>query len=303
MERADGDRAGLDRAVLRAYGMAFLAMLLFTFEATFIKMIGPDINAAQVALVRCVVQFAFLAIWLRGSFRLAFRSDRPRMHIIRGTLSAVGAVAYYYVFANLPLATATVIFFGNVIFTTMAAGPVLGEKVGWRRWTATLVGFAGILIVVRPTTVTFDLPMLVAILLAVNSSGITLATKGLTRTEPTATIMGYIGLTTVCVNLPWSLATWDWPSGWVWGLTIIIGITGTIGQWASISSFRGVDASGIAPVQYLRIVLAAVIGAWLFAEKPDAQTVAGAILVTASALYITVREARVARQRRADAPS
>ena len=124
---ADGDKAGLDRAVLRAYGMAFLAMLMFTIEATFIKMIGRDINAAQVALVRCVVQFAFLAIWLRGSFRLAFRSDRPRMHIIRGTLSAVGAVAYYYVFANLPLATATVIFFGNVIFTTMAAGPVLAK--------------------------------------------------------------------------------------------------------------------------------------------------------------------------------
>ena len=208
--------------------MAFLAMLLFTLEATFIKMIGPDINSAQVALMRCVVQFAFLAIWLRGSFRLAFRSDRPRMHIIRGTLSAVGAVADDYVFANLPLATATVIFFGNVIFMTMAAGPVLGEKVGWRRWTATLVGFAGILIVVRPTTVTFDSPMLVAILLAVNSTGITLATKGLTRTEPTATIMGYIGLTTICVNLPWSLATWNWPTGWVWGLTIIIGITGNV---------------------------------------------------------------------------
>ena len=89
----------------------------------------------------------------------------------------------------------------------------------------------------------------------------------------------------------------------MWVLTVIIGISGTFGQWASISSFRGVDASGIAPVQYLRIVLAAVIGAWLFAEKPDAQTVAGAVLVTASALYITVREARVARQRRATTAS
>ena len=97
------------------------------------------------------------------------------------------------------------------------------------------------------------------------------------------------------MNLPWALATWDWPSGWIWMLTIVIGIVGTLGQWASIRPSAGVDASGIAPVQYLRIVLSAILGAWLFAEKPDTQTVVGATLVTLSALYITVREATMGR--------
>jgi drug/metabolite transporter (DMT)-like permease len=285
----------MDRAVLRAYGLAFSAMVMFTLEAVFIRMIGPEANAPQLALLRCIIQFGFLFLWLRGSFRLAFTSQRPMMHVLRGMLSAIGSVAYFYVFANLPLATATVIFFGNVIFTTAAAGPLLGETVGWRRWTATIVGFIGILIVVRPASVTFDLPLLIGLLLAVNSAGIQLATKGLTRTEPTPTIMGYIALMTTVVNLPWALATWDWPSGWIWTLTIVIGVVGTLGQWASIQSFRGADASGIAPVQYLRIVLSAILGAWLFAEMPDTQTVIGATLVTLSALYITVREATMGR--------
>ncbi|MHB2165902.1 DMT family transporter [Alsobacter sp. R-9] len=286
----------MDRAVLRAYGLAFLAMAMFTVEAVLIRLIGPQANAPQLALVRCLIQFAFLALWLRGSFRIAFTSSRPMMHVMRGMLSAVGSVAYFYAFAHLPLATATVIFFGNVIFTTAAAGPLLGETVGWRRWTATIVGFLGILVVVRPTTMTFDVPMLVALFLALNSAGITLATKGLTRTEPTATIMGYIALMTTVVNLPWAVATWDWPSPTIWVLTVAIGVVGTLGQWASISSFRGADASGIAPVQYLRIVFSAIAGAWLFAEMPDAQTVVGAALVTLSALYITIREATLSRR-------
>ena len=286
----------MDRTVLRAYGLAFLAMLLFTVEAALARMIGPSINAPQVGLVRSVIQFAFLAIWLRGSFRLAFTSDRPLMHVTRGMLSAIGIVAYYYVFANLAQATATVIFFGSIIFTTIAAGPVLGEVVGWRRWAASLVGFAGILVVARPTTIGLDWPVIVALLLAVNGAGISLATKGLTRTEPTATIMGFIALTTTAINLPWAVAAWAWPPAWVWGLTLLIGIAGTFGQWCSISSFRGADASGIAPVQYLRIVLSTAIGAALFGETPDAATVIGGLLVTGSALYITLHEAGVRRR-------
>ncbi len=96
---------------------------------------------------------------------------------------------------------------------------------------------------------------------------------------------------TVVVNLPWAVVEWDWPSPWIWFLTILIGLVGTFGQWASIGSIRGVDASGIAPVQYLRIVFSALLGALLFAEMPDARTVIGATLVTLSALYITIREA------------
>jgi drug/metabolite transporter (DMT)-like permease len=89
----------------------------------------------------------------------------------------------------MPLGAATVIFFTSVLFTTALAGPLLAERVGRRRWSATLVGFAGILLVVRPDAIPFDVVLFVAFLLALNAAAINLSTKGLTRTEGTVTIM------------------------------------------------------------------------------------------------------------------
>jgi drug/metabolite transporter (DMT)-like permease len=286
-------RLGVPTAQLLAVG----AMLLFVLEAAFVKAIGPEVNAAQVALVRAVAQFVFLALWLRGRTFGMFATARPGMHVLRGLFSATGSLAYFYVFALLPMATATVVFFSSVLFTTMAAGPVLGEKVGWRRWSATLAGFAGILIVVRPGTVTLDWPLLVAFYLAINSSAITLSTKDLTRTEPTETIMAWIGATTLAFCLPIALVTWTWPTVEATVLMVLVAITGTLGQWASVSAFRLADASGIAPIQYLRIVFAGAIGWWLFEERIDGWSILGAAIVTGSAFYITIREAQLKRDR------
>ncbi len=277
--------------------LAVVAMLLFVLEAAFVKAIGPEVNAAQVAVVRALAQFVFLALWLRGGAATMFRTHRPGMHVLRGLFSATGSLAYFYVFALLPMATATVVFFSSVLFTTMAAGPVLGEKVGWRRWSATLVGFAGILIVVRPGAVTLDWPLLVAFYLAINSSAITLSTKDLTRTEPTGTIMAWIGATTLAFCLPIALVTWTWPMVEATVLMLLVAVTGTLGQWASVSAYRLADASGIAPIQYLRIVFAGAIGWWLFEERIDGWSILGAAVVTGSALYITIREAQLKRDR------
>ena len=287
----------MNQGATTAHLLAVFAMLLFTLEATFVKAIGPDVNAAQVALVRGVAQFAFLALWLRGRAWTMFATERPRMHLLRGFFSASGSLAYFYVFALLPMATATVVFFSSILFTTMAAGPILHEKVGWRRWSATLVGFLGILIVMRPGAVTFDWPLVVAFYLAINSSAITLSTKDLTRTEPTGTIMAWIGATTLAFCLPVALATWTWPTTQALVLMVLVGIVGTLGQWASISAYRLADATGIAPIQYLRIVFAGAIGYWLFGEALDLWSVAGAAIVTGSAIYITVREVQLKRDR------
>jgi len=287
----------MHQGVLRAHLLATGAMLLFVLEATFVKAIGPDVNAAQVALVRALAQFAFLGLWLRGRTTRMFATDRARKHLLRGLFSATGSLAYFYVFALLPMAPASFVFFSSIVFTTMAAGPVLGETVGWRRWSATLVGFAGILIVVRPGAVTLDWPLAVAFYLAINSSAITLSTKDLTRTEPTETIMAWIGATTLVFCLPIALFNWTTPTTEAVALMALVAVAGTLGQWASVSAFRLADASGIAPIQYLRIVFAGAIGWWLFDEQFDGWSIVGAAVVAGSALYITVREAHLKRDR------
>jgi drug/metabolite transporter (DMT)-like permease len=164
--------------------------------------------------------------------------------------------------------------------------------VGWRRWCATFVGFGGILLVVRPGALDFDLALIVAFLLALNAAAINLSTKDLTRTESTVTIMLWIGATTLVVLVPWSLLTWTWPTPWVVGLMFLIALVGMIGQYASITAYRYADASGLAPVFYTRIVLSGLIGWWVFGEVVDGLSLLGALLIAGSAVYITVRETR-----------
>jgi drug/metabolite transporter (DMT)-like permease len=282
---------------LRAFALAFLAILLFAMEAAFAKAIGTGIDLAQIGVIRSVIQFAFLAAVLKRGFAASFRTERPGMHVTRGLLSVTGLAAYFYIYAHLPMATATVLSFSGVLFTTMLAQTVLKEAVGWRRWSATIIGFCGILIVVRPGSQPFEFAMLVGIYFALNGAGINIATKGLTRTERTATIMAWIAAITLIVALPISAFTFAMPSAYSFWLMVCIGVSGTIGQFASVAAYRLADVSAIAPVLYFRIVIAAAIGYFVFSEVLDAATILGSAIVTLSALYITIRESRLARER------
>jgi drug/metabolite transporter (DMT)-like permease len=282
---------------LKAFLFAFAAVTLFSLEATFARAIGPGIDLGQIGVIRALVQLAFLWAWRGREFREAFATSRASMHITRGLLSVTGLAAYFYVFANLPMATATVLSFAGVLFTTVAAQVVLCESVGWRRWAATIMGFAGVLIVLQPGITAFDWVLLAGFYMAANGAAINLATKGLTRTEPTQTIMIWISMTTLLASLPLAMVTYSVPTTAHLALMIGIGVTGTLGQYASISAYRLADISAIAPVLYVRIVIATVIGYLVFSEAVQPLTVFGAAIVTASALYITIRESRLARER------
>jgi drug/metabolite transporter (DMT)-like permease len=279
------------------YVFAGAAVLLFTIEATLAKIIGPEINAAQVTLLRAVVQIAVICMVLRGGFGTALRTERPLGHVWRGALSAVGAVAYFHVFANMPLGIATVIFFSSILFTTALAGPFLAEAVGWPRWCAALVGFAGMILVVRPSVIPFDLTLAAALFLALNAAAINLTTKDLTRSESTATMMSWIALTTLAISIPWSLLSWTWPP-WTTSLLMVgIALLGMAGQYASITAYRYADASALAPVSYVRIVVSGLIGAVVFGEVFEVPTLVGSAVITGSALYLAIHESKAARQR------
>jgi drug/metabolite transporter (DMT)-like permease len=133
--------------------------------------------------------------------------------------------------------------------------------------------------------------------LAVNGAAINLATKGLTRTEPTPTIMLWIAATLLLVSLPFVLFAFRMPTVPTLLLMIGIGLVGTLGQYASVTAFRLADVSAVAPVLYTRIVIATFIGMLVFAEQPDFLTLVGAAIVTTSALYITIRESKLAKER------
>ena len=284
----------LARAALLVVASAFL----FNLETVVVKAI-EGVPLATIVLARSLGQLAWtLPAFARDPAGLV-ATRQLRLNLLRGLLSGVSWFMYFVSFSRLPLATATVLSFTSVLFVTALAGPVLGERVRWRRWTATLVGFAGVVAIVRPGAVEIGWPVAAAIGAAFLGAGIVLTTKMLARSESTSTIMFYIGLVTTALSLPFAVPVLAWPGWWNLGLLVLTGLCGPFAMHVWINALRLADASVIAPVSYVRLVFAAAFGVVLFGEVPDAWLGLGAALIVGSALYITRREAQVARQRAA----
>jgi drug/metabolite transporter (DMT)-like permease len=280
------------RAVLLCIAAAFV----FNLETTFIKAV-EGVPLATLVLARALGQFCFVLPALARDPLLP-RTRHLKMALFRGLLSVVSWYTYYLSYSGLPLATATVLSFTTVLFVTALAPAALGEKVGWRRWSATLLGFGGVLLIVRPGMVPMDWPVAASMFSALIGALIVLTTKSLARSERTETIMFWIGSVSVCVALPVALPGLAWP-GW-WNLLLLAGagFCGPMAMHLWINALRMADASFLAPISYTRLVFAALTGFVLFREWPDLWLAAGTVLILGSALYITRREALLARSRR-----
>jgi len=262
---------------------------------------AADIPSMETAFARSVVGLALiLPIALaRGGWPLSFK--RWKLHLLRGLLG-VGAInAGFYAVSTLPLATVTVIFFTAPLFVTIFAGPILGERVGWRRWVATGIGFLGTLIVMEPGTANFHPVMLIAATSSVMFALILVIGKKLSTTESPYTMMLYASTIMTIGSLPPALTAWRPPGMVEIGLMVLVGAIGTFRTYFDIRGYAAGEASFVAPFQYLRIVLAAAAGYFLFAELPGRGTLAGATVIIASTLYIAHRERRHGRLPRADA--
>jgi drug/metabolite transporter (DMT)-like permease len=292
--------------VLRAVALTIAAAFLLNIESAIVKLLGHAVPVAMIVAARAVAQIVWVAPTLARHGRRPFRTAKPWLHVLRGLLSVASWGAYYYAFQELPMATATVLSFTSIMWTTALAPLVLGEKVGWRRWSATLVGFAGVLLILRPMpadggTLPLTLATFAALGSAIGGAGIVLTTKKLAATESTETIMLYIGLVTTAVALPVAVLDWAWLPPLHFLALLVMAALGVTGMYFWITALRLADASLLSPVNYIRLVFATILGMALFQESPDAATMAGAAMIVASAIYITRREAALARQARAEA--
>lgn len=282
---------------LRGAALMTGAALLFAYEALMIRWLSArGIPLSTQLLFRCLGQVVWVAPALLAAGPGVLRTAKPALHALRGICSLLTWGLYYVSLTLLDLATATVLSFTNVMFTTLLAGPVLRERVGAARWAGTLVGLAGIAVMLRPwegAGAETSLPgVAVALVAAVTWCGITLSSRMLTRTEGTLTIIGWVGIITSLGILP--LALWQWrPLGAVdlLGLGLLAVVTPGI-LWLTTEAFRAGEASAVAPFQYLRLPVLAGIGWLLYAEAPDGMAWAGAAVVLAGALLVSLAEAR-----------
>lgn len=279
----------------RAALLSLIAAFVFNMETVFVKLMDGAVPVATIVLARGLGQIAIALPLMRGAFLAQLRTDRFSLHLLRGGLSLVSWAAYYVSFNHMSLATATVLSFTSVMFVTALAGPVLGEVVRWRRWSATLMGFVGVLLVARPGTGIEPIWIGGSLLSALCGAGIVLSTKILSRTERTSTIMIWVGIFCSLGALPFAIPGLAWHGwanmGWLLGMAVC----GPIGMYLWVTALRLADASAIAPVSYTRLVFAGLFGAFLFNEVPDWLSILGAGIIVGSALFITYREAKVGK--------
>ncbi|GGH31530.1 DMT transporter permease [Alsobacter metallidurans] len=284
-----------------ALGIAYIVGSTVFFSAGDIaaKMLTATIPAVEIAWMRYVVLCALVlpaVFWMGGAKRLA--TTRMQFHILRGLGMVISSLVFMVALAHMPVAEATAINFVSPIFITALSIPLLGEKVGMRRWIAAAVGLTGVIIVVQPGGASFQL----AALLPAASAAIWAFTAILTRLmsdeRPEATLAwsGIVGLVTLSMALPFA---WVTPTGAEIGYALLMGVGSTVGHWLLVLGYRRAGASLLAPFTYVQLLWASAFGFLVFGALPGASTLLGGAVIAASGLYTAHRERVRARMARA----
>ena len=284
---------------LRGAAFMVFAMLSFAIEDALIKLLAVRLPAGQVVALICLGGFLAFLVWarLRGQplWSPAYLNGKV---ILRSLSEVVGTCLIASALALIPLTTVSAVIQATPLVVATGAALFLGQEVGWRRWLAILVGFAGVLIIVRPGMDGFVPATLLAVAGMLGLAARDLLTRSL-RVPLSGVQLGihaFALVTPAGFLLAWAQGQpLLMPEGGEWfllGLSVVIGM---IAYLAIIAATRSGNAGIISSFRYSRMVFALVIGYLLFAEIPDTATLVGATIVIASGVYTLWREARLHR--------
>jgi len=286
-------------------GISFklISALLFAAMSALVRQLGDVAPVGQMVFFRSA--FAILPVVviyaLRGELMTAVRTGRPLGQLGRGMLSVCGMFTNFSALTRLPLADATAISFASPLITVALARIILKERVRIYRWSAVLVGFAGVIVMLIPhfdighyaasgAAATAAVGSLLAMASAFCNAGTVIQTRRLTQSETTSSIVFYFSL--VCaiagaLTLPFA---WHSPTPAELTKLVMLGILGGVAHIFLTESYRHASASVVAPFDYSSMIWALLLGYWLFGELPDALVYLGATIVAGAGLFVIWRE-------------
>ena len=266
------------------------AIVLFSTMTVLLRMLTATIPVHEMIFVRGVVSMALLLPTLYGRGLRSLATRRFPMLMARGALTSIGLLTWISALAWMPLAEAVALHFTLPLFGVVLAILFLHERSDAHRWAATIVGFLGALVILRPGVAAFDAVALLVLLSALAYAGTGVVTKVLVRTESSAAIVFYVSaFTAVAFAVP-CLFDWAAPTPEEWIMLLAIGILNVTGQSCLNRAFMLADASFVLPFDFLRLPLTAVAAFLLFAELPDIWTLLGAAIIFGATYYVTWRE-------------
>jgi drug/metabolite transporter (DMT)-like permease len=265
---------------------------IFTIMAVLIRTVGDTVPVVEVILVRQLIAFLLLAPWFWVSRARLMRPVGLRLHLARGFFQFGAMSCGLTATILIPLADVTAIQMSEVLIATALAALILREHVGWRRWTAGIVGFIGVVVMLKPFGGGFNSAALIALLGALCGGASMIAVRMGSAHDTTISVLFWQGLVVLALVL--APASWFWvtPSAEDWAILALMGVLFTIGLWLFTAGLRLGDASALAPLHYLRLLMMAAIGWWIYAEVPTASTAIGGILILSAATYTLARNAR-----------
>lgn len=271
---------------------ALMICLVSVTNDIFMRFLGQRLPVWEIVFFRFLFSLLSLVPFLARKETNYFFTRRPGMHLLRAVLG-VGAIgATCYAVNNMPLSSNTVIMFTEPLFFLPFAMIFLSEKVGIQRWIATLIGFAGILIVIKPGTADFKLVSLVSVAAAIQFSLLNVVAKKMVDTESSITMLFYFSLGTTLAGLIPLYFVWTAPTLYELGLLFLLGIGANLIQVCLFRAFSATDASALMPFRYVEFIFSAIFGFILFAEIPAKAVIAGTLLIIASTSYISYAETR-----------
>jgi drug/metabolite transporter (DMT)-like permease len=291
----------------RSYGIGILlfAQLFFTGLDSCAKWLAiSSIPTAEIIFIRYAVHVALaIAMFLPLQGFALFRTGDWKLEAYRGACLLGITFANFFAMQFLPLTVTGAIFFTMPLFVTLLSGPMLGETVGWRRWLAVLVGFAGVLIIIRPGTEAFHPASLLCFAGALCAALFAIITRKLAGIDTAATQQVYSGVFALVLVTPFALTEWVWPTtGSSWFAFWAAGVFGMLAHLLNAVALRYASPAVLAPFSYTGLLLLAV-SSWLtFGQPPDAAFYAGAPLIILSGLYIWLRERRLQKAATSLAP-
>ncbi|WP_075291811.1 DMT family transporter [Pararhizobium arenae] len=275
------------------------AMLMFSLNDVMGKWLVGTYSVSQLMTIRSLAALIILApLIVKRGWRSFVIVDRPWLHALRSLLFAMEASAFYFAVAYMPLADTMTYWLAAPIYVAAASPFVLGEKVGWRRWTAILIGFLGVVIALEPSRNSFSLPAIIALIGSAAFAVAILLGRTLRETPDTTLVFWQVvgALIFSVAGLAIHPAGWTPPD---LEATILLGLLGVVAMMAHILVSRALklaDAATVVPIQYTLLFWAVIFGWMFFGDTPRLTVLIGSALIVASGLFIFFREQQLKKR-------
>lgn len=277
--------------LLANYKKAIVWILLWSFifssSMSFAKTLSPEIHGASLIFCRLAFGFMFMMpVLMTQGIGEIVQTKKLWLHLLRGAILFVAMGCTYYAYRSLPLAQAATIGQSGPLFTTVLSIIFLKEKIGFSKWIALIVGYIGVVFIIRPGEAELDIAVVVA-LLANLLAGLGIVTaKLLSSTEKSQTILVYSTGSALMLSTMGGLYYWHMPSSWDLIVLVIIGATGTFSQYCYLQALKYAPASFVTPFEYSRLCISVVFGVYFFGENPNIYMLLGSLIIITSIIIL-----------------